>query len=172
MKPNPRAPPSAVSRLDHSTVPSGRPSIIHRLETQRRSSHWASPQHVSTAPTNPHPTPHYDPVTNPTAPKFIPQTSALFGGEFQPDGKPDTYKDPKRVYQAVEIEFNKGFSHNWALIANWRIARLNGNYEGAFRNDNNQADPGISSLFDLTEGAFGLLGKQQGIGPLNTDRRQ
>jgi hypothetical protein len=96
---------------------------------------------------------------------------ALFGGEFMPDGKPDTYKDPKRVYQAVEIEVNKGFGHNWALVANWRIARLNGNYEGAFRNDNNQADPGISALFDLTEGAFGLLGHQQGIGPLNTDRR-
>jgi hypothetical protein len=115
--------------------------------------------------------PDYDPVKNPSAPKYIPKDGALFGGEFQPDGKPDTYKDPKRVYQAVEIEFNKGFSHNWALVANWRIARLNGNYEGAFRNDNNQADPGISSLFDLTEGAFGLLGKQQGIGPLNTDRR-
>jgi hypothetical protein len=97
--------------------------------------------------------------------------NALFGGEFQPDGKPDTYKDPKREYQAVEIEVNKSFSHNWALVANWRIARLQGNYEGAFRNDNNQADPGISSLFDLTEGMFGLLGKQQGIGPLNTDRR-
>lgn len=96
---------------------------------------------------------------------------AAFGGEFYADGKPDTYKDPSRVYQAVEIEANKGFGHNWALNANWRIARLNGNYEGAFRNDNNQADPGISSLFDLTEGAFGLLGKQQGIGPLNTDRR-
>src|SRR6266571_284814 len=115
--------------------------------------------------------PDYDPVNNPSVPKFIPQDGALFGGEFQPDGKPDTYKDPKRVYQAVEIEFNKGFSHNWALVANWRIARLNGNYEGAFRNDNNQADPGISSLFDLTEGKFGLLGQQQGIGPLNTDRR-
>jgi Carboxypeptidase regulatory-like domain len=95
----------------------------------------------------------------------------LFGGEFQPDGKPDTYKDPKREYQAVEIEVNKGFSHNWALVANWRIARLRGNYEGAFRNDNNQADPGISSLFDLTEGQLGLIGQQQGIGPLNTDRR-
>jgi len=71
----------------------------------------------------------------------------------------------------VELEVNKAFSHNWALVANWRIARLKGNYEGAFRNDNNQADPGISSLFDLTEGAFGLLGQQQGIGPLNTDRR-
>jgi hypothetical protein len=107
----------------------------------------------------------------PTCTTFKGAGCALFGGEFIPDGKPDTYKDPRRVYQAVEIELNKGFSHNWALIANWRIARLNGNYEGAFRNDNNQADPGISSLFDLTEGAFGLLGQQQGIGPLNTDRR-
>jgi hypothetical protein len=97
--------------------------------------------------------------------------AALFGGEFQSDGKPDTYKDPKREYQAVEFEVNKGFSHNWALVANWRIARLRGNYEGAFRNDNGQADPGISSLFDLTEGAFGLIGQQQGIGLLNTDRR-
>jgi hypothetical protein len=96
---------------------------------------------------------------------------AFFGGEFLPDGKPDTYKDPRRVYQAVEIEMNKGFGHNWALNANYRIARLNGNYEGAFRNDNNQADPGISSLFDLTEGKLGLLAQQQGIGPLNTDRR-
>lgn len=96
---------------------------------------------------------------------------AAFGGEFYADGTPDTYKDPKRVYQAVELEVNKAFSNNWALVANWRIARLNGNYEGAFRNDNNQADPGISALFDLTEGAFGLLGQQQGIGPLNTDRR-
>jgi len=117
------------------------------------------------------PNPDYNAATNPQAPAFIPRSGVLFGGEFQPDGKPDTYKDPKREYQAVELEVNKAFSHNWALVANWRIARLKGNYEGAFRNDNNQADPGISSLFDLTEGAFGLLGQQQGIGPLNTDRR-
>lgn len=96
---------------------------------------------------------------------------AAFGGEFYADGKPDTYRDPKREYQAVEFEVNKSFSHNWALVANWRIARLQGNYEGAFRNDNGQADPGISSLFDLTEGAFGLLGQQQGNGILNTDRK-
>src|SRR5437773_821455 len=73
--------------------------------------------------------------------QFMLDPNAEFGGEFHPDGKPDTYKDPVRVYQAVEIEVNKGFGHNWALNANWRIARLNGNYEGAFRNDNNQADP-------------------------------
>lgn len=96
---------------------------------------------------------------------------AAFGGETYSDGKPDTYKNPSRIYQAVELEVNKAFSRNWAMIANWRIARLIGNYEGAFRNDNNQADPGISSLFDLTEGDFGLIGQQQGIGPLNTDRK-
>jgi hypothetical protein len=115
--------------------------------------------------------PNYDPVTHPSRPKYIPLSGALFGGEFQPDGKPDTYKDPQRIYQAIEIEVNKSFSHNWGLVANWRIARLIGNYEGAFRNDNGQADPGISSLFDLTEGKFGLIGQQQGIGPLNTDRK-
>ena len=115
--------------------------------------------------------PNFDPANPQNAPAFIPNDGVLFGGEFQPDGKPDTYKDPKREYQAVEFEINKGFSHNWALVANYRVARLRGNYEGAFRNDNNQADPGISSLFDLTEGSFGLLGQQQGIGPLNTDRR-
>jgi hypothetical protein len=102
----------------------------------------------------------------------VPGTCAAFGGEFYPDGKADTYKDPKREYEAVEFEVNKAFSHNWAMVANWRIAQLRGNYEGAFRNDNNQADPGISSLFDFTEGNFGLIGKQQGIGPINTDRKQ
>jgi Carboxypeptidase regulatory-like domain len=101
----------------------------------------------------------------------VPGECAAFGAEFYPDGKPDTYKNPIRNYQAVEFEVNKAFSRNWAMIANWRIARLAGNYEGAFRNDNNQADPGISSLFDLTEGDFGLIGQQQGIGPLNTDRK-
>jgi hypothetical protein len=97
---------------------------------------------------------------------------AYFGGEFIPDGKPDTYKDPKREYEAVEFEVRKAFTHNWALSVNYRVAQLRGNYEGAFRNDNNQADPGISSLFDFTEGALGLLANQQSIGSLSTDRKQ
>ena len=50
------------------------------------------------------------------------------------------------------------------------ISRLTGNYEGHFRNDNGQTDPGISSLFDFTAGSFGLLGDQFTPGPLNTDR--
>jgi hypothetical protein len=96
---------------------------------------------------------------------------AAFGGEFYPDGKPDTYKDPKREYEAVEFEVTKSFSHNWALSVNYRLAQLRGNYEGAFRNDNGQADPGISSLFDFTEGSLGLLANQQSIGFLSTDRK-
>jgi Carboxypeptidase regulatory-like domain len=96
---------------------------------------------------------------------------AAFGGEFYPDGKPDTYKDPKREYEAVEFEVRKAFTHNWALSVNYRVAQLKGNYEGAFRNDNGQADPGISSLFDFTEGSLGLLAGQQSIGILSTDRK-
>jgi hypothetical protein len=106
---------------------------------------------------------------------FDPETGSpldgvLFGGEQQPDGIVDGFPDPKRVYRAVEIEVNKGFAAGWLLRANYRIADLKGNYEGAFRNDNGQSDPSISSLFDFTAGQFGLLGDQFAIGPLNTDR--
>jgi hypothetical protein len=121
------------------------------------------------------PNPKFDPTmpVSPTNPKQIPvlDPKAEFGGEFHPDGKPDTYKDPKREYEAVEFEVNKSFSHNWAISANYRISQLRGNYEGAFRNDNGQADPGISSLFDFTEGKLGLLRNQQSIGFLNGDRK-
>jgi len=101
--------------------------------------------------------------------------AALYGGEYFPHGcqycKPGLYPNPQRNYQAVEFELNKAFSNNWLMVANFRVGHLAGNYEGAFRNDNNQSDPGISSLFDLTDGQLGLLGQQLGIGPLNTDRR-
>jgi hypothetical protein len=116
--------------------------------------------------------PNYIPITDCTTTASLKTSScAAFGGEFFPDGKPDTYKDPKREYEAVEFEVRKAFTHNWALSVNYRIAQLRGNYEGAFRNDNNQADPGISSLFDFTEGALGLLANQQSIGFLSTDRK-
>lgn len=100
---------------------------------------------------------------------------ALFGGEYFPNGcqycHPGLYPNVARNYQAVEFVLNKSFRNNWLLQSNFRIGRLVGNYEGAFRNDNDQSDPGISSLFDLTNGDLGLLGQQLGIGPLNTDRR-
>ncbi|HYK91632.1 MAG TPA: carboxypeptidase regulatory-like domain-containing protein [Acidobacteriota bacterium] len=87
------------------------------------------------------------------------------------DGVPDGFADPVHIYRAVEIEVNKRFSNNWQMLANWRIGSLHGNYEGHYRNDNGQTDPGISSLFDFTQGDFGLLGDQFAVGPLNTDRR-
>ena len=52
------------------------------------------------------------------------------------------------------------------------VAKLFGNYEGAFRNDNGQSDPGISSLYDFTPGNFNQLGLQFAPGILNTDRQQ
>lgn len=87
------------------------------------------------------------------------------------DGLPDGFPDPVHNYRAVELEFNKRFSDNWQLLSNWRIAKLEGNYEGHLRNDNGQTDPGISSLFDFIQGEFNLLGDQFAVGPLNTDRR-
>jgi hypothetical protein len=92
-------------------------------------------------------------------------------GDPGADGVPDGFPDPVHKYRAVEIELNKRFSNNWQLLANWRIARVLGNFEGHFRNDNGQTDPAISSLFDFTAGDFNLLGDQFKPGPINTDRR-
>jgi hypothetical protein len=92
-------------------------------------------------------------------------------GTPTPDGKPDGFAKARRRYQSFEVELNKNFSHNYLLRANYRYAKLFGNYEGLFRNDNGQSDPGISSLFDFTTGIVGLLGSQFDPGDLNTDVR-
>jgi len=92
-------------------------------------------------------------------------------GSSGADGLPDGFPDVTHKYWAVELELNKRFSHGWQLLANWRIAKVEGNFEGHFRNDNGQTDPAISSLFDFTAGSLGLLGDQFATGPLNTDRR-
>jgi hypothetical protein len=88
-----------------------------------------------------------------------------------PDGKPDGFVDPTRRYQALELELNRRFTNHWMAVVNYRYAKLWGNYEGAYRNDNGQSDPGISSLFDFTAGSLGLLGDQFKPGYLNTDKR-
>jgi hypothetical protein len=92
-------------------------------------------------------------------------------GGLGSDGIPDGFPDAIHNYKALEIEFNKRFFDNWQLLANWRIAKIRGNYEGHLRSDNGQTDPGISSLFDFIGGEFNLLGDQFAIGPLNSDRR-
>jgi hypothetical protein len=114
------------------------------------------------------PSVNMNPWTDATG-KLLP--GALFGGEIGADGKSDGFANPVRNYQALEFEVNKGLSQNWQLVGNLRVARLVGNFEGAYRNDNNQSDPGISSLFDFTPGEMGLLAFQQAVGPLNSDRK-
>ena len=88
-----------------------------------------------------------------------------------PDGNPDGFPQAVRKYRALEIELNRRFANGWQGFFNWRIAKLEGNFEGHLRNDNGQTDPAISSLFDFTTGDFNLLGDQFAVGPLNTDRR-
>jgi len=59
------------------------------------------------------------------------------------------FEDPTHKYRAVEVTLNKSFSDNWSLIASYRWSELSGNFEGFFRSDNGQSDPGITSLFDF-----------------------
>jgi len=87
------------------------------------------------------------------------------------DGIPDGAPNARRHYQSAEFEANKNFSNHFLLRVNYRYAKLWGNYEGLARNDNGQFDPGISSLYDFTQGVLGELGDQYLPGWLNTDRR-
>jgi outer membrane receptor protein involved in Fe transport len=64
----------------------------------------------------------------------------------------------RRYYRALEFSATKRFSNSYQFIASYVYSSLIGNYEGIFRNDNGQADPNITSLFDLV----GLLGNTYG----------
>jgi hypothetical protein len=87
------------------------------------------------------------------------------------DGTPDGFAKPVRRFNSLEFEVDKRFSNHWLAVVNFRYGNLYGNYEGAYRNDNGQSDPGISSLFDFTTGKLNLLGNQFTPGFLSTDRR-
>jgi len=84
------------------------------------------------------------------------------------DGLPDGFPDPVRNYQAIEISLERRLRDNWQMYANYRVAKLFGNFEGSFRNDNGQEDPNITSLFDFI-GSVGLA-DQFTPGLLPTDR--
>jgi outer membrane receptor protein involved in Fe transport len=55
----------------------------------------------------------------------------------------------RRYYRGLEFTLNKRFSNNYSFVSSYVFSSLIGNYEGLFRNDNGQADPNITSLFDL-----------------------
>jgi hypothetical protein len=95
------------------------------------------------------------------------------------------FEKPIHDYDSVEFTFDRRFSGNWALQASYRWSRLWGTFEGSYRDDNGQSDPGITSLFDfptndptyasLGAAQFGYLGDirylgRAGAGPLPLDR--
>ena len=59
------------------------------------------------------------------------------------------FDDPVHKYDAVEFTLNRRMANNWSVIASYRWSRLRGNFEGFYRDDNGQSDPGISSLYDF-----------------------
>jgi outer membrane receptor protein involved in Fe transport len=95
-----------------------------------------------------------------------------------------SFEDPIHHYDAVEFTADKRFASRWSLQGSYRWSRLWGTYEGFYRDDNGQSDPGITSLFDFptNDPSYRMLGAQftyrgdirflgsAGAGPLPLDR--
>ncbi len=96
------------------------------------------------------------------APAFDAEGNQLFGEGI--GGVGNGFGRARRYYRALEFTATKRFTDNYQFIASYVYSSLIGNYEGLFRNDNGQADPNITSLFDLPS----LLGNT--FGRLPNDR--
>jgi hypothetical protein len=68
-----------------------------------------------------------------------------------PDFADVSFADPAHRYHAVELALNRRFSGRWSGLAWYRWSRLRGNYEGFYREDNGQSDPGVSTLYDMPQ---------------------
>lgn len=79
-------------------------------------------------------------LTNPSSSTPILSTAEFLGAHFD---------DPVHKYQAVELTLNRRLANNWSALASYRWSRLRGNFEGFYRDDNGQSDPGITSLYDF-----------------------
>ncbi len=95
------------------------------------------------------------------------------------------FETPIHRYNAVEVTADKRLSNRWTLQSSYRYSRLRGTYEGFYRDDNGQSDPGITSLFDFptNDPSYTAIGVPQfgyrgdvrflgaaGAGPLPLDR--
>jgi hypothetical protein len=60
-----------------------------------------------------------------------------------------SFEKPVHNYDAVQFSADRRFSNNWGLQASYTWSRLRGTFEGFFREDNGQSDPGITSLYDF-----------------------
>ena len=96
-----------------------------------------------------------------------------------------SFEDPIHNYDAVEFTLDRRFSGKWQGTASYRWSRLNGTFEGFYREDNGQSDPGITSLYDFptNDPSYTAIGGTQygypgdirflgelGRGPLPLDR--
>jgi hypothetical protein len=79
-------------------------------------------------------------LTNPSSATRVAPQAAFLGAKFD---------DPVHKYQAVELTVQRRFVDNWSLLGSYRWSRLRGNFEGFYRDDNGQSDPGITSLYDF-----------------------
>jgi len=116
-------------------------------------------------------------VTNPdqqTPVSFSQQLGATIG-----------FEEAIHNYDSFEISLNRRLANHWALQTSYRLSRLEGTFEGFFRNDNGQSDPAITSLFDFptNDPTYSALASELGFrgdirflgtagsGPLPNDRR-
>jgi len=98
-----------------------------------------------------------------------------------------SFEAPVHNYDAIEVTAEKRLANHWSLQASYRWSRLTGTYEGFYRDDNGQSDPGITSLYDFptNDPSYTAIGVPQfgysgdirylgnlGSGPLPLDRPQ
>jgi hypothetical protein len=96
-----------------------------------------------------------------------------------------SFENPQHTYNAVEFTVDRRFSNNWSVLGSYRWSRLHGAFEGFFREDNGQSDPGITSLYDFptNDPTYATIGRDEfgyqgdirylgsaGAGPLPLDR--
>jgi uncharacterized membrane protein YbhN (UPF0104 family)/outer membrane receptor protein involved in Fe transport len=96
-----------------------------------------------------------------------------------------SFEKPIHKYDALELTATKRLANHWALETSYRYSRLRGTFEGFYRDDNGQSDPGITSLFDFptNDPSYTAIGVPQfgysgdvrflgalGEGPLPLDR--
>jgi len=79
-------------------------------------------------------------LTNPSSSTPVLASAAFLGAKFD---------DPVHKYQSLEFALNRRFTNNWTMMSSYRWSRLRGNFEGFYRDDNGQSDPGITSLYDF-----------------------
>lgn len=77
---------------------------------------------------------------------------------------------PERVYDALELRFDRQFANHFFFNANYTYSRLYGNYSGlASSDEEGRADPNVTRYFDQPQAAFTAAGGPDN-GRLATDR--